>query len=584
MIFYDFEVFKYDWLVCFMNTKTQSKDYIVNDSLKLKDFYKEHKNEIWVGYNSRTYDQYILKAILCGFNPYEMSDWIINKKRKGFEFSKLLVNFPLLNYDCVVSYHSLKELEGYMGHDIKESSVPFDIDRKLTKDEIKETLKYCFHDVQETMYVFLETKAEWDSHYNLIKEFNLPMKYISKTKAQIASIILEAKQVPRNDEFEIDFANTLNLGKYSWIKNHYENWATHAPYYENPYKKISLSTKVNDVPHKFGVGGVHGAIKAYIGTGKYIMCDVGSYYPAEMIEYDWLSRNVKDKHKFKKMRDERIIMKQKGDPRQYPRKIVLNGTFGASKDKFNGLYDPKMANNVCINGQLFLVDLMEKLDGKCQLIQSNTDGILIKLYRDEDYDKIIEICQEWCQRTRMELDYKVYNRVFQKDVNNYILVDEKGKLKTKGSYVKKLSNIDNQLPIVNKAIVNYFVYNIPVEKTILESDKYIDFQIIVRAGKNYDYVVKEDIDEESYGREEFIIKEKVNRVFASKNPKHGAINKKHNTKTKTDKIGGTPEYCFIDNGNILDKPIPDDLDKQWYIDLAKKRINEFKGIKEKKKK
>ena len=83
MIFYDFEVFKYDWLVCFMNTKTQSKNYIVNDSVKLKDFYKEHKNEIWVGYNSRTYDQYILKAILCGFNPYEMSDWIINKKRKG---------------------------------------------------------------------------------------------------------------------------------------------------------------------------------------------------------------------------------------------------------------------------------------------------------------------------------------------------------------------------------------------------------------------------------------------------------------------------------------------------------------------
>ena len=24
--------------------------------------------------------------ILCDFNPYEMSDWIINKDRKGFEF------------------------------------------------------------------------------------------------------------------------------------------------------------------------------------------------------------------------------------------------------------------------------------------------------------------------------------------------------------------------------------------------------------------------------------------------------------------------------------------------------------------
>ena len=580
MIFYDFEVFKYDWLVCFMNTKTQSKNYIVNDSVKLKDFYKEHKNEIWVGYNSRTYDQYILKAILCGFNPYEMSDWIINKKRKGFEFSKLLANFPLLNYDCAVGFKSLKELEAFMGHNIKETSVPFNIDRKLTKDEIKETLKYCFHDVQETMYVFLETKEEWDSHYNLIKEFNLPIKYISKTKAQISAIILDSKKVDRNDEFKIDFADTVKLGKYSWLLNHYLSWSIKAVESENPYDGISLDTIIAGVPHKFGVGGLHGAINNYIGDGYYIMCDVGSYYPALMIEYDWLSRNVKDKHKFKKMRDERIIMKQKGDPRQYPRKIVLNGTFGASKDKFNNLYDPKMANNVCINGQLLLVDLIEKLEGKCQLIQSNTDGILIKLYHKDDYNNIISICQEWCQRTRMDLEYKTYSKVFQKDVNNYILVDEKGKLKSKGSYVKKLSNIDNQLPIVNKAVVNYFVYNIPVEKTINESNNYIDFQIITKAGDNYNHVIKEDYDDIN------IVGEKINRVFASKNPNHGGLYKKHKDKTndKKDKIGNTPECCFIDNENILDKPIPKDLDKQWYIDLAKKRINEFKEIKEKKKK
>ena len=79
------------------------------------------------------------------------------------------------------------------------------------------------------------------------------------------------------------------------------------------------------------------------------------------------------------------------DPRQQPRKIVLNSTFGASKDRYNKLYDPLQANNLCIANQLFIVDLLEKLEGKCELIQSNTDGILVKLYRKEDKDMMFAI-------------------------------------------------------------------------------------------------------------------------------------------------------------------------------------------------
>ena len=99
------------------------------------------------------------------------------------------------------------------------------------------------------------------------------------------------------------------------------------------------------------------------------MCDVASYYPAMMIEYGFLSRNVKNKFKYRQIRDERIVMKQNKDKRQQPRKIALNSTFGASKDKYNKLYDPLQANNICITGQLLLTDLIEKLENHCQLIQ-----------------------------------------------------------------------------------------------------------------------------------------------------------------------------------------------------------------------
>ena len=122
----------------------------------------------------------------------------------------------------------------------------------------------------------------------------------------------------------------------------------------------------------------------------------------------------------------------------------MNGTFGASKDQYNNLYDPLQANNICIAGQLLLADLLDKLDGKCQLIQSNTDGVLLKLFNRSDKEMILDICGEWSRRTRMELEFDEYVKVIQSDVNNYIIVpdgelyDAKGKerFKRKGAFVK----------------------------------------------------------------------------------------------------------------------------------------------------
>ena len=72
-----FEVFSHDWLVVIMDTRNRETTVIVNDPDKLEAFYKANQREIWVGFNSRHYDQYILKAILCGFPPKKVNDYII---------------------------------------------------------------------------------------------------------------------------------------------------------------------------------------------------------------------------------------------------------------------------------------------------------------------------------------------------------------------------------------------------------------------------------------------------------------------------------------------------------------------------
>ena len=51
MIFYDFEVFKFDWLVVLIDLDARRETVIINDPHMLEDFYNAHKNEIWAGYN-----------------------------------------------------------------------------------------------------------------------------------------------------------------------------------------------------------------------------------------------------------------------------------------------------------------------------------------------------------------------------------------------------------------------------------------------------------------------------------------------------------------------------------------------------
>lgn len=242
---------------------------------------------------------------------------------------------------------------------------------------------------------------------------------------------------------------------------------------------------------------------------------------------------------------------------------MCNSTYGASKDKYNALYDPLMANNVCVAGQLLLLDLIEKLEGHWKLIQSNTDGLIGKVNDYADIDKIKLICSEWEKRTRMVLEYDVYSKIIQKDVNNYIIVDAKGKYKSKGSYVKKLSPIDHDLAIVNKAIVDYFIHSIPIEDTINKCDDLIDFQKVVKITYKFDGAI--------YGDTQL---PKAFRVFASKNetPKIRKLkgDKKH-------KIANVPENCFIDNSNIINKKAPEELNKEWYINLATERVRDFEG-------
>ena len=576
MIFYDFEVTMFDWLVVFIDTDEETTICIKNSKESLEDYYSKHRNDIWVGFNSRHYDQWILKAILAGFDAYEMNEWIITKDKPGWAFSSLLRAFPLNNYDVMGNIdRGLKVFEGFMGNSIKESSVPFDIARKLTFSESNEMAEYCKHDVEQTIEVFLERISDFEAQMGLIKMFNLPLSAISKTKVQLSAEILEANKRTYNDEFDISFPSTLNIKKYQhivdWYKSPENRNYKHLERGKSGKmleKKTQLKTLVAGVPHVFGWGGVHGAREKYFGEGYFINMDVASLYPNLMINYNLHSRSC-NPEKFNDIVATRLKYKAEKNPLQAPLKIVINGTYGAMKDKNNPLYDPRQANNVCVYGQLLLLDLIEHLEEHCEIIQSNTDGVLIKMpdgqNKDKFYSLIDDIAYEWESRTGLNLEFDEYVKVFQKDVNNYVIVDIDGKYKSKGAYVKKLSALDYDLPIVNKALIEYMVHGVPVEKTISKCKELKEFQMVKKISNKYEWI--------EHGNKK--LNEKTVRCFASLNKSDGGLRKLHSESGRYEKIEGTPEHCFLYNDDVNHSIVPPQLDLNWYIETAKKRLTDF---------
>ena len=561
--FYDFEVFLYDWMVVIINPIDKVKTIIVNDRKALKKYYNEHKEEIWVGYNSRNYDTFILKGLLLDMNPKEINDDIIARGMKGWQISRDFKKKQLYNFD-IFQDTGLKTLEAFMGNDIKETGVPFDIQRKLTASEIRETIKYCMHDVEQTIEVFNRTKSQYDAHIDLIETFELPLSMINLTQAQLTANIIDCEKVDRDDEFDLRFVPSIQIEKYKYVLDWFKDR-------KNRNYKSSLETTICGIPHIFGWGGIHGASdKPIHAKGKIFHVDVTSYYPSIMIKYDFLTRNCKDKSKFKEIYDKRVELKKAGKKKeQAPYKIILNSTYGICKDKHSSAFDPLMANNICVNGQLMILDLLEHLEPYIDLIQSNTDGLIIQVEdNQEKIDKVMNICHRWEHRTGMGLGFDEIDEIWQGDVNNYIFRFTNGKLERKGAYVKELSDLDNDLPIVNKAIVDYLTKGIEPEETINSCSELKMFQKVVKVSSNYKF---------GWHNGEKLT-DKTFRVFASKDKNDTYIGKCKEEGATIEKFGNTSEHSFICNDDVNNIPMSEKLDRKYYIDMVKERIEKKFGI------
>lgn len=576
ILVFDYETFKYDWLFVAMDLETQDYTIIENDRDKMIEFYNNNINNIWVGYNCKNYDKYILQSIINGVNPKLVNDYIIGGGN-GWELFRDRLDINL--YDTMIMGKSLKQLESYFGVDIRESEINFNLDRPLTDEERRSNIEYCKSDVYNTAKVFMYNVDDFNAQIGLIKLSHGSLSDLSKTKAQLSAKILGAKPLPKKllqQEWEFEYNQCVKEYDYK----HKDVLKFFDSLRESKDPKAKYDIELYGVPHTFALGGLHGARPNYIyqADDKHLLIhiDVASYYPHIMTEWGYLTRAVPNIQTFKDIMELRLKYKHEKNPLQAPLKIVINGSYGqsgAGKLLDNGeykilspMFDPRRMREVCINGQLMLLQLIEDLE-QFDLIQSNTDGLIYKINKD-DFDTLDAIVKAWEKRSKMSMEYDINNVLIQNNVNNYIAVFENGKIERKGALVKEGKPCDYDLPIVANGVIEYFIHGITPEEYITNEPELMPFMKTYKLSSAYNHVLYGD--EKQQG--------KIFRVFASRSRKDKCLYKQKEGKNK-EKFAGCPEYCKIVNEDIRGMKKPNWLNESWYIKEIWKRINAFKGVK-----
>lgn len=625
--FFDFEVYPHWWCCTFGdfpedgNLDESIKDTFVTvrsdkgePRTELLQLLKE-ENCCLAGYNIKGYDLIIANAIYQGFVPEQVrivNDCIINP-REQFKSKEHMRLAPFAKKKIRLNAYqelmddandgSLKDCEAVMGLDIRETEVPFDKE-ELTAQDIDDIIFYNKHDVYASMYYHRYVKYDYTMGKLAIgRVFNIPEDVCYKnTNANLTAKVLDAQYTSFADELEYRVVLPDSIRDYVYdamppkIVDQILN---------NPYKIVkdkptaqTLTFNLFGSEVTFGNGGLHSvwSDNLYVESNdEWILlnADVGSFYPALMINFNSLSRAIKDKEKYKWIRDTRIMLKHKKDKTPIEKeqvhvfKLILNTVFGASGNQYLPLYDKYMCLTTCRLGQVVLASLgcnLYKNIPELKVIQTNTDGILLYMRR-KYMDKLHIICDEFMKVMNMELEFDEEHCIWQRDVNNYLSLKEgwDGKIEwdgfNRGTYTKlcgKWLNYTWKRPgypnigsldtfACSKAAIRYLLKHEPIIQSIVQNKSVEDFTMFCKKGPTFRYVVQMMSD----GTEVQLTR--ANRVVASKDERLGKLYKVkfRNDVPSYNTMANVPDHCKVLNEDIskIDfNEFKTDLDYMWYIE------------------
>lgn len=509
--------------------------------------YLNQTQTFMIGFNNIGFDYPIIHYIF--HNPhvtvqqiYDFAMSIINSKSRFGEtvwanerFAPQIDLFKMHHFNNMAKSTSLKALQINMrSPNVVDMPVP--VGTTLTGEQIDNALiPYGIHDTSETKKFALLSHKAIDFRLGLIDRFGVDVLNYPDAKIGEQMMIQklskelcythneEGKRVTRQtvrtrialDDIIFPYIQFTTAGFNNVLSYLRQQVLTvndlkllewgETPTIETKGVFKGLKTTYQDIDFHFGTGGLHGSLhsKKVISTDQFIIrdIDVASLYPSIAIVNGLRPEHLGNTFGvcYKELPAERKkwqAEKGKKCVEANSLKLASNSVYGNSNNKYSPFFDTEYTMKTTVNGQLMLCMLIERMVEvpTLQLIQANTDGITY--YIDKQYEHLVaDICKQWEAYTLLVLEDADYNRMWIRDVNNYIAEDMDGNLKLKGAYWfpdpnNYVDDISEQQPpawhkdlsavIAVRAAVEHMVNNVDIEQYIRDCKDPYDFMCRIK--------------------------------------------------------------------------------------------------------
>lgn len=571
MNFWDIETLINFFSAIFINEKLEEKIFIIfKGHDQRKELLSFIKTKVpLIGFNSHKFDHQVIEFMLQNERKhdflsteevitdiYNFVQKLIYNQNKENSFPPYFIGkftnpsidiMKTLHLDGKAKMSSLKWCEFSMDWENLQD-MPIHHSTYINESQIKEILDYNRNDVLATKELFDRHRGHVGLRKELTKAFGIDL--LSASEPRIAKEIFgkylcEAMGITKKELMALPKdIDTVNIGElilpnvkfetpqFQEVLDYFKSLTVNVEDnsindelsdYDNllAEKKVRKQIKIGDCIVDYALGGIHGCYEKptiFEEDDKHIIMslDAKSFYPHFNFIYGIRPIHLPEdifNPIYKDFYVKREVIPKK-DPLNYVFKLLLNGSYGLSKERNSFLYYPPMTLGICVNGQLMLSMLFERLQTIGKVILLNTDGGELLLEK-KHLDKYFEICKEWEKETGFILEHEQYKKLVIRDVNNYIGVFTNGKVKYKGAFEFNDLPVhkDKSMLIVPKALSDYFINSIPVDKTIRSCDNIYDFCKAVKSkggAKFYTIDPKTNIKE---------AQQKVNRYFVSKQGK-----------------------------------------------------------------
>lgn len=588
---------------------------VIDDRVELYRFLTQ--DNLWlVGYNSIQYDSQVAQFFLenkANVTPAQMKDFsdLIfkknnNKEKPVYWQSEIAINhldlFKIWSYNNPARMTSLKWLE-YSMRSAMIKDLPQDVNKDVSPSTVSKVVSYCKYDVDRTEDLWdrsvdmMEVRKKLRNKYDDDKFLNLGDTNVGAhifLKEMASMLDVDEDELKKKRTYRERIVVKDNLVPYlnfeSFEMNGALDFFKETKLFADEEGKIQLKGVIDysfdfgGLEYVMGAGGLHASMhNANIIVRGDMECrdiDVKSYYPNLSIYNKFYPAQLS-----KKFCD--VYLDLYNTRKKYPKsnplntayKLSLNSAYGKSNSVFSFLYDPQFTIQITINGQLSLLMLAEKLyyEG-CHIVQVNTDGMTV-IYDKKNRDIVTQICKEWEEQTKLELEDTFYTQMVIRDVNNYLAIFDDGSVKRKGAYCIYDDYVSGSLwhknpsgTVIPKAVNNFYVNHDPIEKTIDEEQNIYEFCYGFKKKRNFDFLIMTPNPDTGYVEVEKN-EDRVLRYYVSKG---GSSLYKLYKDNRVLTLG--KDRTFTTLQTVRKKDTYPDLDREWYKQEAFDMVDQMNEI------